>query len=58
MTRLVNCQEECASGCVLGKECPHLEYLEKTRKFLAETSIDKLIEISESRFLNNPSSKE
>jgi len=52
MSRQVNCQEECTNGCVLGDKCPHLEYLAKARKFLAETSIDKLIEISDSRFLH------
>ena len=51
MSRQVNCQEECANGCVLGDQCPNLEYLAKARKLLAETSIDKLIEISNSRFL-------
>ncbi|OYQ61705.1 hypothetical protein B9G53_25820 [Pseudanabaena sp. SR411] len=51
MSRQVNCQEECTNGCVLGDKCPHLEYLAKARKLLAETSIDKLIEISDSRFL-------
>ncbi len=51
MSRQVNCQEECSNGCVLGEQCPHLEYLAKARKLLAETSIDKLIEISDSRFL-------
>ena len=51
MSRQVNCQEECTNGCVLGDQCPNLEYLAKARKLLAETSIDKLIEISNSRFL-------
>jgi hypothetical protein len=51
MSRQVNCQEECQNGCVLGDQCPHLEYLAKARKLIAETSIDKLIEISDSRFL-------
>jgi hypothetical protein len=51
MSRQVNCQEECTNGCILGEQCPNLEYLAKARKFIAETSIDKLIEISDSRFL-------
>jgi hypothetical protein len=50
MSRQVNCKEECTNGCVLGDQCPNLEYLAKARKLLAETSIDKLIEISNSRF--------
>lgn len=52
MSRQVNCQEECTNGCVLGDQCPNLEYLAKARKLLAETPIDKLIEISNSRFLS------
>ena len=51
MSRKVNCQEECTNGCILGDQCPNLEYLPKARKLLQETSIDKLIEISDSRFL-------
>lgn len=51
MSRQVNCQEECTNGCILGDKCPNLEYLAQARKLLAETSIDKLIEISDSRFL-------
>lgn len=51
MSRQVNCKEECVNGCILGDQCPHLEYLAKARKFLAENSVDKFIEISDSRFL-------
>ena len=51
MSRKVNCQEECTNGCILGDQCPNLEYLAKARKLLQETSIDKLIEISDSRLL-------
>lgn len=59
MSRQVNCQEECKDGCILGDQCPHLEYLAKARKFISETSVDKLIEISDSRFLPpEPSQKE
>jgi len=59
MSRQVNCKEECTNGCVLGDQCPNLEYLAKARKLLAETSIDKLIEISNSRFSppNTPTEK-
>lgn len=51
MSRQVNCQEECTNGCILGDQCPNLEYLAKARKLLEETPLDKLIEISDSRFL-------
>lgn len=50
MSRQVNCKEECTNGCVLGDQCPHLEYLAQARKLLADTSIDRLIEISNARF--------
>ncbi len=46
----VNCKEECVNGCILGDKCPHLEYLATARKFIAEHSVDRMIEIADSRF--------
>ncbi|AFY66800.1 hypothetical protein [Geitlerinema sp. PCC 7407] len=46
-----NCAETCVNGCILGDKCPHLEYAQAARKFLEETSVDRMIEISEARFL-------
>jgi hypothetical protein len=46
----INCAEMCANGCVLGDKCPHLEYLKTAQKFIAEKSIDQMLEISASRF--------
>ncbi|MCS6959518.1 MAG: hypothetical protein RMK91_05655 [Pseudanabaenaceae cyanobacterium SKYGB_i_bin29] len=46
----INCKEACVNGCVLGDKCPHLPYLEQTRKFLANTSIDRMIQIAADRF--------
>ncbi len=46
----INCREACVNGCVLGDRCPNLQYLEKTRQFMANTSIDRLLEIAASRF--------
>ncbi len=47
----INCKEACVNGCVLGEKCPNLQYLAAVRKFMAETSIDKMREISDARFL-------
>jgi hypothetical protein len=46
----INCAEMCANGCVLGEKCPHLEYLKEAQKFIKEKSIDRLLEIAESRY--------
>ncbi|MFN3926101.1 MAG: hypothetical protein ACK4QL_02005 [Pseudanabaenaceae cyanobacterium] len=54
MTTIINCKEACVNGCILGDKCPNLQYLENTRKFMAETSIDKMLEIAASRFLPKP----
>jgi hypothetical protein len=47
----INCREACINGCILGDKCPNLEYLAATRKFMAATSIDKMLEIAANRFL-------
>ncbi|AKG23790.1 hypothetical protein [Calothrix sp. 336/3] len=43
----INCQEACVNGCVLGDKCPNIEYREAASKFIAETSLDKMIEMAE-----------
>ncbi|AFY70546.1 hypothetical protein Pse7367_2283 [Thalassoporum mexicanum PCC 7367] len=50
----INCQEACVNGCVLGDRCPNLKYLEETRKFLQEKSIDEMINIAANRFAPPP----
>ena len=45
----IDCAQACVNGCVLGDKCPHLEFKEATSKFIAETSLDKMIEIAEER---------
>jgi hypothetical protein len=45
--RVVNCAEECISGCALGDDCPHREHLAAASKFIQETSIDQILEIAE-----------
>ncbi|NJK59246.1 MAG: hypothetical protein HC918_01845 [Oscillatoriales cyanobacterium SM2_1_8] len=53
----INCQEACVNGCVLGERCPNRPYLEQTRQFVANTSIDRLLEIAASRFAPPPPGK-
>ncbi|MEM9928118.1 MAG: hypothetical protein AAF915_31115 [Cyanobacteria bacterium P01_D01_bin.50] len=43
----VNCADACVNGCVLGDNCPNLEYKEETSKFIQDTSLDKMIEMAE-----------
>jgi hypothetical protein len=45
----VNCAEECVNGCILGDNCPHLEYRQAAAKFISETSIDEMVEIAAER---------
>jgi hypothetical protein len=54
MTHSVNCREACVNGCILGDKCPNLEYLVAVRKFMAETSIDRMLEIAANRFAPKP----
>jgi hypothetical protein len=50
----INCQEACVNGCVLGDRCPNLKYLEQTRKFLQDKSIDEMLNIAAKRFAPPP----
>lgn len=43
----INCKEACVNGCVLGDKCPNLEFKDSASKFIAETSLDKMLEIAE-----------
>lgn len=43
----INCAEVCVNGCVLGDECPNLEYKAQAMKFVNETSLDKMLEMAE-----------
>ncbi len=45
--RMVNCEVECVAGCVLGDECPNLEFKAQASKFIEETSLDKILEMAE-----------
>jgi hypothetical protein len=43
----INCAEACVNGCVLGDQCPNLKYKAKASQFIAETSLDKMLEMAE-----------
>ncbi|NJK35201.1 MAG: hypothetical protein HC919_09705 [Oscillatoriales cyanobacterium SM2_2_1] len=47
----INCREACINGCVLGDRCPNLEHLATARKFVSETSIERMLQIAAERFL-------
>jgi len=47
MNREVNCQVECVNGCILGEDCPNKEYAQATKKFIANTPLDKMLDIAE-----------
>ena len=38
----INCAEACINGCVLGDNCPNLEYKEKAAQFIQDTHLDKV----------------
>ena len=46
-TTTINCAEACVNGCVLGEQCPNLDYKNEATKFVQETSLDKMLEIAE-----------
>ncbi len=43
----VNCAEACVNGCILGDQCPNLEYKTKASQFIENTSLDKILEMAE-----------
>lgn len=45
----IDCKTACVNGCVLGDECPNLEYKQQSAKFIEETSLDRMLEIAEER---------
>jgi hypothetical protein len=46
-TATIDCAVACVNGCVLGDQCPKLEYVNEASKFMQETSLDKMHEIAE-----------
>ncbi len=49
MEQKINCAEACVNGCVLGDNCPNIEFREATSKFIQETSLDQMLAIAEER---------
>ncbi|AUT01054.1 hypothetical protein CLI64_11940 [Nostoc sp. CENA543] len=49
MEQKINCAQACINGCVLGDKCPNIEYREAASKFIAETSLDRMLQIAEER---------
>ena len=43
----VNCAVDCASGCILGEECPNLDYKNQASAFIQETSLDDMLAIAD-----------
>ncbi|HIK44233.1 MAG TPA: hypothetical protein IGR64_05015 [Leptolyngbyaceae cyanobacterium M65_K2018_010] len=43
----VNCAVDCVNGCVLGDKCPNLKYTEQAAKFIADTSLDEMVEMAD-----------
>jgi iron only hydrogenase large subunit-like protein len=47
MPQEINCAEACVNGCVLGDQCPNLEYKAQASQFIENTSLDKILEMAE-----------
>lgn len=43
----INCAEACINGCVLGDQCPNLQYTQETSKFIQDTPLDKMLEMAD-----------
>lgn len=43
----INCDVDCKEGCVLGEQCPHLENQQKASDFIANTSLETMLEMAE-----------
>ncbi len=43
----INCAEACVNGCVLGDQCPNLEYKKQAMNFVNSTSLDQMHQIAE-----------
>lgn len=42
----INCAVDCKDGCVLGDQCPNLKYTEEAAQFIADTSLDQMLEMA------------
>lgn len=43
----INCAVDCKNGCVLGDQCPHKESVQEASSFIANTSLDTMLEMAE-----------
>ncbi|NEQ30567.1 MAG: hypothetical protein F6K04_06130 [Leptolyngbya sp. SIO4C5] len=43
----INCAEACVNGCVLGDECPNLEYKQQATEFIKDTSLDDMLRMAD-----------
>ena len=47
MEKQVNCAVDCLNGCILGDKCPNQAHAAEAAKFIAETSLEKMLEMAE-----------
>jgi hypothetical protein len=47
MEKQVNCAVDCLNGCILGDRCPNQAHAAEASKFIAETSLDTMLEMAE-----------
>ena len=43
----VNCAVDCVNGCVLGDDCPNLQYKDQAATFIQEKSLDEMLAIAD-----------
>jgi len=43
----IDCATACINGCVLGDQCPNLEYKEQASNFIENTSLDDMLSMAE-----------
>lgn len=43
----IDCSVACVNGCVLGEQCPNLEYKAQASEFIESTSLDDMLAIAE-----------
>ncbi len=43
----IDCSTACVDGCVLGEQCPNLEYKAQASDFIEGTSLDDMLAIAE-----------
>jgi hypothetical protein len=43
----VNCETDCVNSCLLGDDCPKREFREQAAQFIADTSLDTMLEMAD-----------